>query len=192
MLPLVLCEFNYFIAQQLDPVTRMKNIGVFPELLDSVADCVSNEYLQIGIELGFSATAIKRFRQNNRTNTLENHQRDAEGVDGEKQKRGNGYYRLAGHSTSERKRGHQQPSRLGGQGVEGEDQRKLDDSNTSECWIDNYEYKERVYAHYRVAIAYVDWKCALILSLKTLLAVSLHVYTSLLKSFNSLQPICNV
>ena len=49
----------------------MKNIGVFPELLDSVADCVSKEYLQLGLELGFSVTDIERFRMNNRTNTLE-------------------------------------------------------------------------------------------------------------------------
>ena len=44
---------------------------VFPELLDAVADCVSSEYLHLGLELGFSVESIKRFRCNNRTNTLE-------------------------------------------------------------------------------------------------------------------------
>ena len=56
-------------AEQLHPATRMKN--VFPELLDAVADSVSTEYLHLGLELGFSIENIKRFRMNNRTNTLE-------------------------------------------------------------------------------------------------------------------------
>ena len=62
---------SYILAQQLDPVTRMKNVYVFPELLDAVADSVSTEYLQLGLELGFTIESIKRFRMNNRTNTLE-------------------------------------------------------------------------------------------------------------------------
>ena len=64
------CPF-YFIAEGLHPVTRMRNAHVFPALLDAVADRVSTEYLRLGIELGFSVDDIKRFRMNNRTNTLE-------------------------------------------------------------------------------------------------------------------------
>ena len=56
-------------AKQLHPVTRM--LTVFPELLDAVTDGISDEYLHLGLELGFSVGDIKRFRMNNRTNTLE-------------------------------------------------------------------------------------------------------------------------
>ena len=49
----------------------MMNFHVYPELLDAVADSVSQEYLQLGLELGFSVDKIKQFRMNNRTNTLE-------------------------------------------------------------------------------------------------------------------------
>ena len=49
----------------------MKNVNVFPELLDAVSDSVSHEYLHLGLELGFSVENIRRLRMNNRTNTLE-------------------------------------------------------------------------------------------------------------------------
>ena len=47
----------------------MKN--VYPELLDAIADKVSHEYMQLGLELGFSVTDILTFRRNHRTNSLE-------------------------------------------------------------------------------------------------------------------------
>ena len=49
----------------------MRNVNVFPELLDAVADSVSHEYLHLGLELGFSVENIRRLRMNNRKNTLE-------------------------------------------------------------------------------------------------------------------------
>ena len=49
----------------------MKNFHVYPELLAAVADSVSHEYLQVGLELGFTVDKIKQFRMNNRRNTLE-------------------------------------------------------------------------------------------------------------------------
>ena len=60
-----------FTAYELNPVARMQNVHVFPALLDAVADSVSTEYLRLGLELGFSVENIKRFRMNNRKNTLE-------------------------------------------------------------------------------------------------------------------------
>ena len=60
-----------FTALQLRPANRIRNVHVFPKLLDAVADRVSTEYFRLGLELGFHIEAIKRFRMNNRQNTLE-------------------------------------------------------------------------------------------------------------------------
>ena len=56
-------------AIQLSPAIRLKN--VYPALLDAIADTVSYEYMQLGLELGFSVKEILTFRRNHRTNTLE-------------------------------------------------------------------------------------------------------------------------
>ena len=69
--PISELNVHVVLAHQLHPVTRMRNVHVFPELLDAVADRVSIEYLKLGLELGFSVENIQRFRMNNRTNTLE-------------------------------------------------------------------------------------------------------------------------
>ena len=56
-------------AQQLRPRTRMQT--AFPELLDSVADRISKQYIQLGLELGFTVERIEQLRMSNRINTLE-------------------------------------------------------------------------------------------------------------------------
>ena len=65
------CYTFAFSAIQLQPANRIKNVHVFPKLLDAVADRVSTEYFKLGLELGFSIEKIKQFRMNKRTNTLE-------------------------------------------------------------------------------------------------------------------------
>ena len=57
------------LASQLSSLVRLQ--GVFPELLDAVADRISSEYLHIGLELGLTFDKIKQIRMNHRTNTLE-------------------------------------------------------------------------------------------------------------------------
>ena len=58
-----------FSACQLSALVRLKE--VYPELLDAVADRISLEYVQLGLELGIPFDRIKQIRMNHRTNTLE-------------------------------------------------------------------------------------------------------------------------
>ena len=59
----------FITANQLSPLVRLQD--VYPELLDAVADRVSSEYLQLGLELGVPFNRIKQIRMNHRSNTLE-------------------------------------------------------------------------------------------------------------------------
>ena len=53
--------FNaYFTVVPLSPEFQLKE--VYPELLDAVADCISYEFIQVGLELGLSFDEISRFR----------------------------------------------------------------------------------------------------------------------------------
>ena len=63
--------FLYFstTAQLLRPRTRMHT--AFPELLDSVADRISKQYIHLGLELGFTVERMEQLRMSNRINTLE-------------------------------------------------------------------------------------------------------------------------
>ena len=62
-------SYNSTIAQQLRPRTRMQT--TFPELLDSVADRISKQYIQLGLELGLTLERMEQLRMSNRINTLE-------------------------------------------------------------------------------------------------------------------------
>ena len=62
--------FLSFAAHKLNPLTRLSNVHVFPELLDDVADKISLEYLQLGLELGFSLKQIQQLRIDYKTSTL--------------------------------------------------------------------------------------------------------------------------
>ena len=66
---LIIVTFFQMLANQLSSLVRLQ--GVFPELLDAVADRISSEYLHIGLELGLTFDKIKQIRMNHRTNTLE-------------------------------------------------------------------------------------------------------------------------
>ena len=45
--------------------------GVYPELLNAVADRISTEYVHLGLELGITFNRIKQIRMSHRTNALE-------------------------------------------------------------------------------------------------------------------------
>ena len=60
--------FIVFTATPLKPAFQLKQ--VYPELLDAVADKISYDFLQVGLELGFSFYEVERFRMDFNINTL--------------------------------------------------------------------------------------------------------------------------
>ena len=52
---------------------------VYPELLDAVADCISYEFIEVGLELGFKVEQILQFRNAVQLTTTDK-QGDAEGM----------------------------------------------------------------------------------------------------------------
>ena len=55
-----LMEYTFCLAAPLSPKFQLKE--VYPELLDAVADSISYEFIQVGLELGFRFEEILRFR----------------------------------------------------------------------------------------------------------------------------------
>ena len=59
----------FFVARTLSSLYRIQ--GVYPEVLNAVADRISSEYVHLGLELGITFNRIKQIRMSHRTNVLE-------------------------------------------------------------------------------------------------------------------------